>query len=150
MFALMPMAVSNVAELIRLAVAPVFLLTGIGALLTVMTARLGRAIDRARVLNQSTRSGQPLDVIEREELRVMPGRIRYLKRSIFLALSAALLICLVIALLFISSFIYIPLALLIAVAFVLSMGLMVAALVSLLLEVKVALKIFYVDKPKPS
>jgi hypothetical protein len=38
-----------VAHAIQLAVAPVFLLSGIGAILVVMTNRLGRIIDRARV-----------------------------------------------------------------------------------------------------
>jgi Protein of unknown function (DUF2721) len=41
-----------VAHAIQLAVAPVFLLTGIGAILAVMTNRLGRIIDRARVLEE--------------------------------------------------------------------------------------------------
>ena len=36
-----------VAHAVQLAVAPVFLLTGIGAILAVMTNRLGRVIDRA-------------------------------------------------------------------------------------------------------
>jgi hypothetical protein len=39
-----------VAHTIQLAVAPVFLLSGIAAILAVMTIRLGRIIDRARVL----------------------------------------------------------------------------------------------------
>ncbi|MGZ8269852.1 MAG: DUF2721 domain-containing protein [Methylophilus sp.] len=41
-----------VSAAIRDAVAPVFLLTGIGSFLAVMTSRLGRAIDRARYLNE--------------------------------------------------------------------------------------------------
>jgi len=40
----------TVAHAIQLAVAPVFLLSGIGAILVVITNRLGRIIDRARVL----------------------------------------------------------------------------------------------------
>ncbi len=40
----------TVAHAIQLAVAPVFLLSGIGAILVVMTNRFGRIIDRARVL----------------------------------------------------------------------------------------------------
>ena len=46
-----------VAPAIELAVAPVFLLTGIGAILAVMTNRLGRVIDRARVLAEKLRGG---------------------------------------------------------------------------------------------
>ncbi|MBX9812193.1 MAG: DUF2721 domain-containing protein [Burkholderiales bacterium] len=42
--------IAVIAHVIQLAVAPVFLLTGVGALLSVMTNRLGRVIDRARVL----------------------------------------------------------------------------------------------------
>jgi hypothetical protein len=45
-----------VAHAIQLAVAPVFLLSGIGAILAVMTNRLGRIIDRARVLEKNSMS----------------------------------------------------------------------------------------------
>jgi hypothetical protein len=48
-----------VAHAIELAVAPVFLLTGIGAILAVMTNRLGRVIDRARVLEERLQGGFP-------------------------------------------------------------------------------------------
>ena len=44
----------NVAETIRIAVAPVFLLTGLAALLGVITGRLSRVIDRARALGASS------------------------------------------------------------------------------------------------
>ena len=44
----------TVAHAIQLAVAPVFLMSGIGAILVVMTNRLGRVIDRARVLEDWT------------------------------------------------------------------------------------------------
>ena len=40
--------VSTIAHVIELAIAPVFLITGIGSLLAVMSNRLARIIDRAR------------------------------------------------------------------------------------------------------
>jgi len=40
--------ITTVAHVIQLAIAPVFLLTGIGSLLAVMANRRGRIIDRAR------------------------------------------------------------------------------------------------------
>jgi hypothetical protein len=43
-------AVTAIAHVVQLAVAPVFLLSGIGAMLAVMTQRLSRVVDRARVL----------------------------------------------------------------------------------------------------
>ena len=42
--------VSTIAHVIQLAIAPVFLLTGIGSLLSVMANRLARIIDRSRVV----------------------------------------------------------------------------------------------------
>jgi hypothetical protein len=44
--------VTAIAHVIQLAVAPVFLLTGVGAVLAVLTQRLARIIDRARVLEE--------------------------------------------------------------------------------------------------
>ena len=41
-------SVSTVAQVIQLAVAPVFLLAGIGAFLNVCAGRLSRIVDRAR------------------------------------------------------------------------------------------------------
>ena len=46
-------SLSTVAHVIQLAVAPVFLLTGIGAILSVLAMRLGRIVDRFRILNES-------------------------------------------------------------------------------------------------
>ena len=46
--------VTTVAHVIQQAVAPVFLLTGIGAILGVITSRLARIVDRARVLSHSS------------------------------------------------------------------------------------------------
>ena len=42
--------ITGIAHVIQLSVAPVFLLSGIGAMLAVMTNRLARVIDRARAL----------------------------------------------------------------------------------------------------
>ena len=51
--------VSAIAHVIQLSVAPVFLLSGIGAILAVMTSRLGRIIDRARVLEARLEEASP-------------------------------------------------------------------------------------------
>ena len=42
------LSVNTVAEIVRLALAPVFLLSGIGAFLNVLAARLSRIVDRSR------------------------------------------------------------------------------------------------------
>ena len=42
------LSVNTVAEIVRLALAPVFLLSGIGAFLNVLASRLSRIVDRSR------------------------------------------------------------------------------------------------------
>jgi hypothetical protein len=51
--------ISGIAPVIQLAIAPVFLLTGIAALLGVMTNRLARVIDRARGSRTSSNDWTP-------------------------------------------------------------------------------------------
>ena len=64
-----------VAHAVQLAVAPVFLLTGIAAILSVMTNRLGRVIDRARVLEGKLEEASPESVaVLRADLAVLSQR----------------------------------------------------------------------------
>ena len=49
--------VIDIAHIVQMAVAPVFLLTGVGAVLSVLTTRLSRVIDRGRQLDQWVREG---------------------------------------------------------------------------------------------
>jgi hypothetical protein len=94
-----------VAHVIQLAVAPVFLLTGIGALLGVMMTRVSRIIDRARVLepqldDAETGSTHPLH----GELRSLGRRARLINWAITLFVFAALLVCAVIVGMFMTAY----------------------------------------------
>lgn len=64
-----------VSTAIRDAVAPVFLLTGVGSILSVLVGRLGRAIDCARLIHD-----WPLDKRQqhKEELLITISRIKWL------------------------------------------------------------------------
>jgi len=132
--------VVDIAHAIELAVAPVFLLSGIGVFLGVLTNRLARIVDRARRVGESLRvagNGAPDEA--REQLRVAARRSRFINVSITLSTVAALLVALVVALLFASTFVPINLAGSVAVLFVLAMVALVGALLSFLLEVRVAI-----------
>jgi hypothetical protein len=104
MFPSAPTSVTTVAQIIQLAVAPVFLLAGIGAFLNVCASRLARIVDRARTL-------EPLLLASRGEehdrllsdMHTLDRRIRLVSRAIFLTVLSALLICLVVVLLFAAS-----------------------------------------------
>ena len=92
---------AEVALVIQAAVAPVFLLAGIGAFLNVCVGRLARIIDRARALEPRLLASrrEEHDRI-REELYLLDRRIRVVNAAVFLSVSAAVLICLVVVLLF--------------------------------------------------
>ena len=137
-----PASLASVVETIRIAVAPVFLLTGLAALLGVMTGRLARIIDRARVLSANTRQGISAD--ERAELRIIPGRIILINRAILLAATSSLTVCLVIVLLFVSSVAELHIAVAVALFFITAMLLLMGALVSFILEIRLALRLLHV------
>jgi hypothetical protein len=115
-------SVSAVAHVIQLAVAPVFLLTGIGAILAVMTNRLGRIIDRARVLEQKLQGATP-EILAglRSDLATLSRRAKLINCAITLCTTTALLVCTVIAVLFLSAFLNFDASIPVALLFVAAM-----------------------------
>lgn len=96
--------VLQVAQIIQLAVAPVFLLAGVGAFLNVCASRLARIVDRARGLEPrilDSRGAEHDRLLA--ELRVLDRRMGLVSRAIFLSVLSALLICAVVVLLFAAS-----------------------------------------------
>jgi hypothetical protein len=92
--------VTTVAHVIQLAVAPVFLLTGVGAILGVITNRLARIVDRTRVLNNSS---DQMQSAQKEEMAMLSRRARWVHWAVSLCTMSALFICIVIAALFVGS-----------------------------------------------
>jgi hypothetical protein len=132
--------VVDVAHAIQLAVAPVFLFSGIAAFLAVLTNRLARIVDRARRVGESLRDASVQSAESaRAHLLAAERRSRLINVSITLSTVAALLVALVIALLFAGTFVPINLASSVAVLFVLAMTVLVGALLCFLLEVRVAI-----------
>jgi hypothetical protein len=112
----------SVAHAIELAVAPVFLLSGIGAILVVLTNRLGRIIDRARVLEERLEHVSPqLLATLRADLGVLSQRAKLISRAITFCTVTALLVCIVIAILFLSGFARFEASLLVALLFIAAM-----------------------------
>lgn len=132
--------VTDVVHAIQLSLAPVFLLNGIGVLLSMLTSRLARIVDRARqmeaALENAATSGEGRLIAMR--LAVSSRRCRLMNRAITLSTVAALLIALVVALLFYSAFSSLPLTWVIALLFIVSMMSLVGALVCFLIEVRIA------------
>lgn len=129
--------VTTVAHVIQLAVAPVFLLTGVGTVLNVMTSRLSRIIDRFRVLENLTPQAHELGE-HQAEMKILAQRERVIYWAISLCTVCALLICVVIATLFVGSVMGVQLTSAIALLFILAMLALIGGLLSLLREIYIA------------
>ena len=137
----MTTALADIGRVIQLSVAPVFLITGISGLLSVLSGRLGRTIDRSRVLHALEMN----EDIE-SELSVLSKRAKLIYRAITLATTSALLICFVIVSLFMSAFASFPIGAVIAVLFVAAVIALIAALVLFLREVFLATRALRIQR----
>lgn len=130
--------ITGIAHVIQLSVAPVFLLSGIGAMLAVMTNRLARVIDRARLL-EGQLPGKPGDVESLHgQLATLSRRAKLVGRSITLCTITALLVCAVIAILFLSAFLGFDASVPVALLFVAAMLAFFAGLLTFLREIFLA------------
>jgi len=138
----------DIVHLIQSAVAPVFLLSGVGVTLGVLTNRLARIVDRARLLEERLRKAVPLEdnlpetdprhAALHASLKVLARRAHYINVAITLSTIAAVLVSLVVILLFANAFSGLNLQLAIAVLFVAAMIVLTGAFVAFLIEVRVA------------
>src|SRR5262245_24131933 len=132
-------SIADITHVIQLAVAPVFLLTAVATLLNVLINRLGRAVDRRRVLEESFGALGAGDAdMARVELRFLERRIRLVYAAISLAVVCALFVCLLIASAFLGAFIAVNLSRAIAAMFVLAMIALIGSLVVFLREIFLA------------
>jgi hypothetical protein len=137
----MPSQLSDIAHVIQLAVAPVFLLTAIGTVLSALNIRLGRIIDRRRLLEARLQTPDEAsnDAIV-TELRMLGKRIRLIYHSIMFAVASGILVCLVVATGFVGVFVAIDLSDAVGVMFMLSMLCLIGCLVTLLREIFLAVE----------
>ena len=128
-----------IANAIQLAIAPVFMLTGIAGLLGVMANRLARVIDRGRALEDAWRNfDEQARTQARAELVYLERRRKLASWSINFCTAAALLVCLVIAVLFVDEFFATNFRWGEGVLFVLAMLSVIGGLASFLREVYLA------------
>jgi len=132
---------TDISHVIQLAVAPVFLLTAIATLINALNARLGRTVDRRRVVQErlQTRSGDEAEAAE-QEISYLIHRSRLVYFAIFCAVLSALLVCLVVAGAFLGALLGVDLARTVATLFIGAMLAMIAALGLFLREVFLAVR----------
>ena len=131
--------VTGISHIIQLAVAPVFLLSGIGAMLAVMTGRIGRIVDRARVLEPmlADADARQRTLIE-AELSRLSRRARSAHWGISLCILCALLISGVIAIMFLDAFLPVDVSTVVAAFFIVALLALVGGLICFLHEITLA------------
>lgn len=132
----------NIGQIIQLAIAPVFLLTGVGTNLTVLTNRLARIIDRSRAIEEmiSSKGASGLTPHMQIELDELYQRSHLINRAITLSSTCALLVCLVIAALFLGDALDLHLDKIIAALFVGAVFALIGSFIFFLREIFVATK----------
>lgn len=132
----MNIQVGDIGHIIQLAIAPVFLLTGVCTKLMVLINRLARIIDRSRVLEDRLDVGYSDSSLN--ELDVLYRRSHLINVAIASSTACGLLICLVIAMLFVGDTTDVTLDKYIAGLFVLAMAGLITSFVFLLREILIA------------
>ena len=120
-------------EIIQMAVAPAFLLTALGATLTVMANRLSRIVDRHRVLRERKVKSQIKKITN--ELASLKHRAKWTHWAIAFTTISALFISLLIAMIFITVEVYIDLDRYLAILFIIAMTFLIIGLLCFLREV---------------
>ena len=127
----------DIVHLVQSALAPVFLLSGVGVTLGVLTNRLARIVDRARALEVNERGARAPTAYD--DLSTLARRAHYINIAIALCSVSALLVALVVVMLFAIPFVPVNLSVTIALLFVSSMLSLTGAFVAFLFEVRLAM-----------
>lgn len=129
----------EIAGVIQLAVAPVFMLTAVGTIIAALNVRLGRAVDRRRDLEERLhRMGAEETPSAREELGTIARRIRFVYLSILFAVVSGLFVCLLIAGAFIAAFVRTDISTTLGAMFVLAVLALTVSLLLFLREIFLA------------
>jgi CBS domain containing-hemolysin-like protein len=138
----------DVAHVIQSALAPVFLISGVGVMLGVLTNRLARIVDRARSWEAEAEKEAERAADLEERLQVLARRARYISSAITMCAISALLVALVVVALFANAFLAFNLSALIAILFVAAMLTLTAAFLVFLIEVRIATAAIRIGQPR--
>jgi hypothetical protein len=131
--------VSEVARIIQLAVAPVFLLAGIGAFLNVCASRLARIVDRARNVETALLGSRGAEHDRfQSEIRILDRRMALVSQAIYLSVVSAVLTCIVVILLFAGTLVDAEFGTSIALLFIVTMIAIGLGFAVFLLETRIA------------
>lgn len=144
-----PQSVTNVVSFIQLSVAPVFLLTGVGAMLGVLVNRLARIIDRARALEDRYQQSTDSETRSRlhHDLKLLSRRARLVSWSISFCTSSSLFVSLIIVTLFLQALMDLYLHGVVPLLFIIAMSAFIIGLLLFLREIYLATAALRIGPP---
>ena len=137
----MALGSDSLLPMIQLAITPVILITGLGSLLLTMTNRLGRIVDRTRVLAGQARAAAPGDerVHIESQLRILFRRAGLVRMAVSLAAMSIFVSGLLVVAIFLSALLRIEAGFALLGLFVAAVALLLGALVYFLRDINKAL-----------
>jgi len=132
--------VTQLIPVLQTAIGPTILISGVGLLLLSMTNRLGRTIDRARIL-----AGEGPDLAHERrtmvtaQLEILWRRARIIRMGIALAALSALSAAILIIVIFITALARVETAPLISVVFIVCMGCLIGSLIAFIHDINQSL-----------
>ncbi len=140
----------DILQVIQAATTPVVLISGVGLLLLTLTARLGRIVDRTRILARQRRTAEPTEQRSLDtQLQILSRRARLIRLAVTLSALAVAMTGILIAVLFLGLLLKINLAVVAAVLFVGSLLSLVAAMLVFVQELYHALTALELDVSEP-
>lgn len=132
----------NLLSMIQLAIAPVILITGLGSLLLTMTNRLGRIVDRTRILAGQARGAQGNENERAHieaQLKIIYRRAGLVRRAVTMASCSMVCSCLLVMTIFANGVTEGSLIWLIVALFIASLGCLLVALIYFLRDIQLTL-----------
>ena len=143
----MALGSDSLLPMIQLAITPVILITGLGSLMLTMTNRLGRIVDRTRILAGQARLAAPGEErahIE-SQLRILFRRAGFVRRAVSLATTSMFVSGLLVVMIFLSALLRIEAGFVLLALFVAAIGLLLGALIYFMRDINQALKALEIE-----
>jgi hypothetical protein len=137
---------SSTLQVVQLAITPVILLSGVGALMITLTNRMGRIVDRTRRLAEQVHGASGADRTHFEsQLDIMWRRAGLVRLAVTLAGWSMLLSCFLIVVIFVDALLERKFGVEMVIIFAASVGCLIGALVSFLRDIGVSLRALHLE-----
>jgi len=134
------MRLIDLVPILQMAIGPVILISGVGLLLLSMTNRLGRVIDRSRLLAEALRKGEPTEHTRlSSQLAILSRRAHLVRLAIILATLSVLLAGVLIIVLFLAALFRLEIGAVVVLIFVGCIGSLIGSLVVFIADINLSL-----------